>query len=114
MPEGGPAFSSVRKARAALKEKALETYMLMLQIIKQAAAAGDYETAAKYTAWLIDHTPDEDGERIVAESIDKKESGGGQSGPSGPTIQIGLQIGGVAPKQLPSPKIIDVEPESGD
>lgn len=107
MPEGGNHFSSVKKAKAALKEKALETYNLLIHIIKQAAAAGDYETAAKYTAYLLDHTPDEDGERLFADSVDKRVQQL-DTRPVGPTIQIGVNIGGTKRQELP--EVIEIKP----
>lgn len=108
MPVGGPAFSSVRKARAVLKEHAEENYRLLLSIIKQAAASGDYETAAKYTAWLIEHTPEEEGERMVEISIDKPKQV--ESGPVNTGIQIGVMIGGIKPSLPAAVEVISIEP----
>lgn len=107
-PPVSPHFSSVRKAREALKEKALETYNLLVSIIKQAAAGGDYETAAKYTAWLMEHTPPEEGERLLDISVDKPSTSDG--GPKGTIVNIGFKIGAEEKKQLPEGIVIDVEP----
>jgi hypothetical protein len=108
MPVGGPAFSSVRKARAALKEQAEEILREFRALLKQAAAAGDYETAAKGYIHLLEHMPAEEGEALLDGSIDKKQI---ESKTSGPAIQIGVQIGGLAPQRtLPEPIIIDVQP----
>jgi hypothetical protein len=101
-PIGGNSFSSVRKARAILKEKAAEILSEFRQVLKQAAASGDYETAVKGYIHLLDHIPEEDGERLFDVGVDKKAIEAGKQ--SGPTIQIGLQIGGMKPA-LPEPAI---------
>lgn len=111
---GGPSFSSVRKARAALKENAFESYQLLLYIIKQATAAGDFETAARYAWMILEHTPEDEGERVLDISVDKPKQV--ESGPKGPSVYIGLIQGGVTQpkKELPQAAevtIIDVEPE---
>ena len=107
---GGSYFSSVKKARAALKEKALATYEKLNKIIDMAAAAGDFETAAKYTWMLIEHTPEDDGETVIAGSAAKpKQIEGGYSGP---VINIGVKVGGANKDLLPEPSLtIDVVPE---
>lgn len=107
---GGNYFSSVRKARAALRERAFETYEKLQKIIDMAAAAGDFETAGKYAWMLIEHTPDEDGETVIAGSAAKPKMV--EAGPRGPTIQIGVRVGGVGQPQLEEPIIIDVIPDS--
>lgn len=98
---GGPAFSSVRKAREALKERAHELLEAYISTIKMAAAAGDYETAVKGYQHLLEHMPDEDGIKLIESSVDKPKPGA--DGPKGPTIQIGVQIGGR--KSLPESTI---------
>lgn len=110
MPEGGNHFSSVKKARAALREKALETYNTLLAIINGAAAKGDFETAAKYTWLLLEHTPKEDGEAVIDESASKPKHI--DNGHRGPVVQIiGLKLSGIDPPQLPEPSVtIDVQP----
>ena len=99
-------FSSVKRARAALRYKAdvlLEKYLVAIDM---ATASGKYEEALKAYQWLLDHIPGEDGKRLLDPSVDKQtivESN------KGPLIQIGFQLGGVkAPKELP---IITVDPE---
>lgn len=102
-------FPSVKKARAALMARAHETYEKLVKIIDMATAAGDYETAGKYAWQLLEHTPKEDGETILAESAAKPKSV--EAGPRGPVIQIGVKVGGVgdAPQALPEPVTLDVE-----
>ncbi len=115
MPVGGPAFSSVRKAREALKERAHELLDLQISIIKAALAEGDFETAAKANQFLIEHVPDEDGERMIDSSPDKKQidSAGSSKGPS---ITIGVAIGGLGQKQLDTPVIdvVNVRPDDSN
>jgi hypothetical protein len=107
MAIGGPHFSSVRKAKEALKARANELLDGYLAVIKQAAAAGDYETAVKGYQHLLEHMPDEDGERVLDISIDKPRPG---DGPKGPTIQIGVAIGGLnRPTLKPAVTITEVE-----
>ena len=100
---GGRAFSSVRKAREALKERAFELLDGYIAVIKQAAASGDYETATKGYQYLLEHMPEEDGQRMIEISVDKPVQ---VEAPKGPTIQIGFQLGGVnEPKQIEAPAI---------
>ena len=99
-------FSSVRKAREALRERAMELLDGYISVIKQAAAAGDYETAAKGYQHLLEHMPSEEGTRMIDVGIDKSQP---TEQRIGPTIQIGIQLGGTAPKALPE-AIIDVTP----
>ena len=108
-PPVSPHFSAVRKAREAIKEKALEHYHLLIGIIKQSVAGGDYETAAKYTAWLIEHTPADEGDRVLDISIDKPSPSEG--GPKGTVVNIGFKIGADEKKKLPEGIVIDVLPE---
>ena len=105
--------SSVRKAREALKARANEILDLMLLNAKQAAASGDFETAHKAYQHLLDHVPDEDGERVFDISIDKTKQV--EARPSGPAIQIiGIGLGGINRPQLPEASIIDVTPEPNE
>ena len=112
-PVGGPAFSSVRKARAALKERANQILDSYLLLAKQAAAQGDFETSEKVLRFLMEHMPEEEGERIVDISIDKpKDSGPKQLGPA---INIGVQIGGLnKAKELPAVEVITIEAVDAD
>ena len=96
-------FSSVRKAREALKGKALELLEEYRLLIHQAAAAGEFEAALKAHQWLMDHIPADSGERVFDGSIDKVKQI--DDGPRGPVINIGLKIGGIDtagpnPKQI--------------
>lgn len=111
MAVGGPAFSSVRKAREALRERAHELLNEYINICKQAAAAGDYETAQKGFQYLLAHIPNEEGDRLIDIDVDKpKEVDKSKSAPS---IQIGVAIGGLQ-KQLPAEttvEVIEVKPD---
>ena len=102
-------FASVRKAREALRVRAFELLDGYIAVIKQAAAAGDYETAAKSYQYLFDHMPEEEGQRLMEISIDKPKHVEQRTGPN---IQIGFALGGVAPaKELPAAAVIDVTPD---
>lgn len=107
-------FSMVRKARQALKDRSYETYEKLLKIIDMAAAAGDFETAAKYAWMLIEHTPKDEGETVIDSSASKVPAQI-ESGPRGPVIQIGVKVGGIGhkPSELPpgDPVVIDIQPE---
>lgn len=99
-------FSSVRKAREALRGKALEVLEKYLAAIDMATAAGKYEEALKAYQWLLDHVPAEDGERIFESSSDKVQPVESQKGP---LIQIGFKLGGVdeLPKLIPGEIVED-------
>lgn len=107
-------FPRVKEAREALRERAIEIYEMQMRIIQEALASKDFETAAKANQFLMTHLPpDEDGVRLLDADIDAKTTGAQSSGPS---IQIGFQLGGMTapPKALPTvteQPIIDVEPE---
>ena len=109
-PVGGPHFSSVRKAREALRARAEELLEGYINTIKMAVAAGDYETATKAYQYLLEHMPDEDGTRLIDQSIDKPKV---EAGSKGPSHYIGIAIGGIPQKHLPpAVDAIDVEPSS--
>jgi hypothetical protein len=106
-----PHFSSVKKAREALKERAVEILEAYMSLAAQAAAEKDFETAADILWKLLDHAPaDEGGDRVIDSSASKPPKTIEQ-GPSGPAIQIGIALGGIGPqKALPSVEVIDVSP----
>lgn len=100
-------FSKVREAREALKAKSMDLYELHWKIINEAISAGDLETASVHTIWLSEHMPLEDGVSMFDPSIDKAKK---DEGPKGPTIKIGIALGGVTPqKALPPAQVIEVE-----
>lgn len=112
IPIGGPAFSSVRKARAALMARANEIVDKFMLAVDMAIAAEDYETATRSMQWLLEHMPEEDGQRLIEISVDKPKASDNK--PAGPLIQIGFKLGGTdSIKQLPAAEslVIDVEPE---
>jgi hypothetical protein len=101
-------FSSVKKARESLKEKAAEVLQKYLQAIDMAAASGKYEEALKAYQWLLDHVPAEDGTRIFDSSSDKQLII--DNGPKGPVINIGFAVGSIAePKVIEASKVIDID-----
>lgn len=93
MPEGGPHFSSVKKAREALREKAFEIYEMQMAIIKAALAEGNFEVAMEANQFLMKHIKDEDGSSIISEDIDKQKQV--DTTAKGPQITIGVAIGGL-------------------
>ena len=110
---GRDMFSKVTAARELLREKANEILQQYLAVVAEAQAAGEYEVAAKSLQWLLEHMPSDDaGTRVVERSIDAKEAPQAQL-PTGPAIQIGIQVGGTfKPKELPpqtEAEVIDVE-----
>ena len=87
-------LSSVRKAREVLKEQAHEILQEFRATIKEARASGKYEEALGAYKWLLEHTPGDDGERLLEMTVDKvKEK---EDKPTGPLIQlVGISLGGI-------------------
>jgi hypothetical protein len=103
-------FTKVKAARELLREQADIILQKYLENVQQAMDRGDNETAAKALQWLIEHMPSEDdGTKIVDTSVDKQAPQAQQT--ERPAIQIGIQVGGVNPKQLPAtkPKELPIE-----
>ena len=98
-------FSSVRKAREALKTQAMEILTEYRTMIKQAAASGKFEAALEAQKWLLDHIPAEAKDRLFDQSIDKA---GKEEGQAGPIVQIGFKLGGVKAPEL-IPEVIDID-----
>ena len=118
MAVGGPAFSSVRRARELLREKSIEIYEKYEKLAAMAASNGDFETAEKIYRYLLDHTTDEDGTSLLSPGVDVKAKQLTESAPKGPSITIGVAIGGLGQKSLPEAapviEVIDVSPERID
>jgi hypothetical protein len=106
-------FSSVKEAREALRAKAMELIDGYMELISEARASQELEVAAEGYQFLLKHLPkDEAGVSLLDTTVDF--AGGKEaSGPKGPTIQIGIALGGVKPKEL-APAVIDVEPNDSD
>ncbi len=85
--------SSVRKARARLQEEADKILKDFQSMIGMACAQGEYEAALKAQQWLLEHVPDEEGQRVIGPSVDKTQVI--DTGPKGPLIQIGIMQSGV-------------------
>lgn len=101
-------FPKVKEAREALTAKALELHELYMSIIRDAISKGDLKTAMEATQWLIDHVPAEDGERMIAESVDKPKA---IEQKQGNNVNIGFVLGGLGEaRSLPPAVTIDVEP----
>lgn len=96
-------FSKVRIARELLREKAEEIFAEYMDVLKLAKERGDHKVAMEGLQYLMDHMPsDDDGSRMVEPSVDKQQQQIQQD--TRPSIQIGIQVGGVLPtakKALP-------------
>lgn len=104
-------FPRVAEARKVLADEALELYKLYKQIAVEALAAQEFATAEKAISWLLAHMPEDEGSGTMLNAdIDKNQNVDSKGG-SGPTIQIGLALGGMpAPKGLPEITVTDVTP----
>lgn len=102
-------FPKVKEAREALREKALEILEEYVQVVKAASAAGHYEVAAQSLQWLMEHMPEEAGEKMIETSVDKPKQIDASKGPS---INIGFAIGGM-PKTaaLPPVEVVELDDE---
>ncbi len=101
-------FPKVKEARELLKQKAADLLAKYERIIDEAIIAQQFEVAAKHVQWLIEHMPEEDGVRLIDASAAKAVEVQGKIGPS---IQIGIALGGMKPRELPeAPEVIDVTP----
>jgi hypothetical protein len=104
-------FPKVKEARAKLAERADELITEYMALAAHARDKGNLEVAEAILWKLIDHLPNEDGVRLLDQSSSK--GGSKDDGKAaGPTIQIGIALGGVSPtmKVLPPVEIIDVDP----
>lgn len=102
-------FSKVKEARAALAAKALDLFTMYERLIKDAIEAQDFDTAQKGLQYLLMHMPkDDDGTTLLEPSVDNTPSK--EKGSSGPTIKIGVMLGGVnRPPELPPAIDVDVD-----
>lgn len=118
-PKGfSTSFGKIKEAREALRERTQEIIDAYIQNAMLAQEAGEFEVAAKTLQWLIEHMPaDEDGGRVVDNSVDKAPKQDKKD--SLPAIQIGFALGGLPAgtmpvKQLPAAAIIEGETEDND
>lgn len=102
-------FSKVNVAREMLKERAEEILAEYIETAKAAREAGEFEAAGKMYWNLIEHMPaDNPNERMVDTSVDKQPKQVDNKA-SGPTIKIGLALGGLPQhKQLTAAKHVEV------
>jgi hypothetical protein len=101
-------FSSVKQAREAIREKAMELVEGYMSLIQTAQAAEEFQVAAEGYQFLMKHLPkDEEGNALLDAPIDKGATV--KTGPTGPTIQIGIALGPQpAQKALPPVNVIDI------
>lgn len=97
---------AVKKARQALLERSHEILEEYRTAIKMAIAHGKYAEGLAAYQWLLDHMPAEEGVRVVDVSVDKQVHA--DTGPKGPIIQIGVQLGRMPQKALQEP-VIDAD-----
>jgi len=106
---GKDLFPKSREARELLVSKAQELIERYMEVSKKAEDAGDWKTAIESLQWLISRLPsDATGVRVMDPHVDKQIV---QERPSGPQVNIGIQLGGINSKQkkLPAP-IVTSEP----
>lgn len=110
---GNNYFPKVKAARKALQAKIDKIVDDHLDTIAKAVEAGEYESALKAQQWIIEHSADDDGTRVVDISVDKPKV---VDRPTGPTLQIGFAIGGLQAPQEPLvlPKAIEAPSESDE
>lgn len=101
-------FPRVREAREAIRERAIELFESYLALSAEARAAGKFEVAEKILWNLMDHVEEEDGTKMFGQSVDKPKAIDPKS--QGPSIQIGIQLGGMDQTKALPPQIIEVTP----
>lgn len=103
-------FPKSTEARQLLANRAQELIERYLELSKKAEDSGDYATAIESLQWLISRLPsDVRGLKVIDPHIDKQQV---QERPTGPQVNIGIQLGGVnsaTQKRLPKP-IVTSEP----
>jgi hypothetical protein len=89
----------IKAAQIAFTEKAATYAELHLKATRAAYAAGEFDTAARHAEWAM--------EKIGTKNLRLIEmpEGGGKSGQGGPSIMVGVKIGGQ------QPVVIDADPE---
>lgn len=108
-------FPKVAEARQAIADDAKWWYDFYKQIAIEALAAQDFVTAEKVGFNVITHMPeDEETGTLLQASIDKNREPD-QKGSTGPSIQIGLALGGMPTQEQqalpPTTTIIDITPK---
>jgi hypothetical protein len=103
-------FPRVAEARKILTDEAVELYKLYKQIAIDALAAQDFAVAEKAVGFLLTHMPeDEDTGTLLNTDIDKNKEPDVKGG-GGPSIQIGLALGGMPSSQKALPTITQIVP----
>lgn len=106
-------FPKVAEARKLLAEEAVDLYKMYKQIAIDALAAQDFMVAEKVVGFLLAHMPEDDESgTLLNTNIDSNREpdikGGG-----GPSIQIGLALGGMPQKALPEVTVTTI-PNDGN
>jgi hypothetical protein len=106
-------FTSVRKARQQIRARALEVLDKLIATADQAAASEKPEVAIKAYQWVLEHTKDEDGTRVIDTGVDSQKQL--ETKPTGPLVHINIPLGAVRPLPEPEPiptlPIIEIKPE---
>jgi hypothetical protein len=106
-------FPRVAEAKKILTDEAVELLKLYKQIAVEALAAQEFETAEVAVRFLLAHMPeDEETGTLLGTDVDKNREPD-QKGGGGPTIQIGLALGGM-PQQKALPTVTIVEPKESE
>lgn len=104
-------FPKVAAARQLLVDEAEWWYGFYKQVAIDSLAAQDFITAEKTAFNILSHMPEDDETgTLLGVSIDKNREPD-QKGPQGPSIQIGLALGGMPTQEqqaLPPANIIDL------
>lgn len=104
-------FPKVAEARQLLVDEAVEWLKLYKQIAIDAIAAQDFVTAEKVVATVLSHMPeDEETGTLFNTDIDKNREPDVKGG-GGPSIQIGVALGGMERKALPEITVTNITPE---
>lgn len=109
------AYTRLMEARNELQSKAKDLVDAYMKTVDAAIKKGEYEVALKAIQWALEHMPEEDGVRVLENSVDKIKTESQGSG--GPSVTISVPLGGYigvgaqAPAQIEAPivEVIDVE-----
>jgi hypothetical protein len=112
---GARAFSRLAAVREFLQDQAQDLIDEYRNLAREAVAQGKPDVAEKVLWNLIDSMPKEDGVGLV-DSPSSKPPKELTSGPTTPSIQIGVILGGHHQQQQlpPHQEVIDVTPRKGE
>lgn len=107
-------FPKVAEARKLLADEAVDLLKMYKKIAVDALAAQDFLVAEKVVGFLLSHMPeDEESGTLLNTNIDSNREPDVKGG-GGPSIQIGLALGGMPPKALPEVTEVAIVETKGD